>query len=122
MPDLFSEGWFANLESAISAITVGQKDESGLALGQVIHDTPAGTVSYTICLGAGEPGRLVRDAVDGAQVTLVEDFESAQAIHEGASVAELLALGKIKVRGDANALLRSTEELAALANALDHGI
>jgi len=113
-----SSEWFDMLESALTTITTGEAGEAGLALGQVIHDCAQGTVSYTICIGAGKPGRLVRDSVEVAQVTLVEDYPSALSVHEGASVAELLASGQIKVRGDANALLRASKELAALSQAL----
>ena len=83
----------------------------------MIIDGPQGTVRYTICIGAGRPGELVRDSVETAQVTLVEDYPSALSVHEGASVAELLASGQIKIRGDANALLRASKELAALSQA-----
>lgn len=113
-----SPEWFDALESTLASITTGEAGEPGLTLGQVIQDHPTGTISYTMCLGSGTPGRLVRDSVEDAEVTLVEDFPSALSIHEGASVADLLASGRIKIRGDANALLRAATELAALSQAL----
>lgn len=113
-----SSEWFNALELALTTITTGDAGDAGLALGQVIHGCPKGTVSYTICIGAGKPGKLVRDSVESAQVTLVESYPSALSVHEGASVADLLASGQIKIRGDANALLRSSKELAALSQAL----
>lgn len=118
MAPFLSPEWFDALADSLASITVGVAGEEGLALGQVIQGSPEGTIRYTICLGAGVPGRLVRDSVDEAQVTLVEAYESAIAIAGGASVADLLAAGKIKVSGDANALLRSTAELSALTQAL----
>ena len=118
MTQFLSGDWFDALESALTTITTGVAGDRGLALGQVIHDCPQGTVSYTICIGAGRPGKLVRDSVTDAEVTLVEDYSSALSVHEGASVAELLASGQIKIRGDANALLRGSSELASLSQAL----
>ncbi|HUY07633.1 MAG TPA: hypothetical protein VMU99_10270 [Acidimicrobiales bacterium] len=118
MPLFLSSEWFDLLESTLATITIGASGETGLALGQVVHDCPQGTTSYTICIGAGQPGSLVKDSVATAQVTLVENYPVALAIHQGASVAELLASGQIKIRGDANALLRASKELAALADAL----
>lgn len=118
MPEFLSAEWFDKLAQTLSTITIGEPSEAGLALGQVILNTGRGTVNYTIRLGAGRPGSLVRDSVDAAQVTLVEDYESALAILAGESIANLLSSGKIKVRGDANALLGASNELAALATAL----
>ena len=118
MAVFLSSEWFDELAETLLAITVGEPSQTGLALGQVILNTQNGTVNYTICLGGGRPGSLVRDSVDAAQVTLVEDYESALAILAGESIADLLSSGKIKVRGDANALLGAADELAALASAL----
>ena len=118
MAVFLSPEWFDALESALTTITTGGAEESGLALGQVINGCPQGMVCYTIRIGAGRPGELLRGSIQFAQVTLVEDYPSALSVHEGASVADLLASGQIKVRGDANALLRASKELAALSQAL----
>jgi hypothetical protein len=118
VPEFLTSEWFDVFAEKLSTITIGEPNESGLALGQVILNAPDGTINYTICLGAGRPGTLVRDSVDPAQVTLVEDYASALAIVAGESIADLLASGKIKVSGDANALLGAAPELAALASVL----
>ncbi len=116
--DFLSPEWFDQLELTLAAITVGEQGDKGLSLGQVITETPLGTVNYTIHLGGGRPGSLVRDSVDSAQITLVENFASAQSIIAGESVTELLAASKIKIRGDVNALLGASVELGALADAI----
>ena len=118
MTVFLSPEWFDALESALATITTGEAGEPGLVLGQVINDCPQGTVRYTIRIGGDRPGALERGSVEFAQVTLVEDYPSALSVHQGASVADLLATGKIKVRGDANALLRASRELGALSQAL----
>jgi hypothetical protein len=118
MTDFLGDAWFDQLEATISSLTVGERDEPGLALGQVINGTPYGSVNYTIYLGSGRAGSIERDSVAGARVTLVEDYESALGIVSGASVTDLLSTGKIKIRGDVNALLSAASELATLAEAL----
>ena|SRR5487761_332420 len=118
MAEFLSTEWFDALAATLSSIIVGEPGDDGLALGQVIVNSPGGTVNYTICLGGARPGVLVRDSVEAAQVTLVEDYTSAMAIVEGASIAEMLGAGKIKVSGDANVLLGASTELGALAIAL----
>ena len=119
MTEFLSPEWFCSLQTRLETITVGSPGERGLRLGQIVTGTPKGTVSYTICLGAGEPGTLVRDSIETAQVILVEDHESARSIVSGMPAAALLAEGKIKVRGDVNVLLGASAELAALATALE---
>lgn len=113
-----SEEWFAALTDTLATVVVGEEADDGLALGQVVHGGPDGTVRFTIRVGRGVPAEVVRGGTESAQVTLVEDFESARQIAEGAPVADLLASGRIKVSGDANALLRASGELGALATAL----
>ena len=121
MTEFLSPEWFHSLEARLATITLGTRGEPGLRLGQIVTGAPEGTVSYTICLGAGEAGTLERDSVETAQVVLVEDHESARSIVNGYPPAALLAEGKIKVRGDVNVLLGASTELSALATALEAG-
>jgi hypothetical protein len=58
----------------------------------------------------------VPDSTETADVTLVEDFSTAKAIaSESASLPDLLGAGKIKLRGDARALVAAGDLLARLA-------
>jgi len=53
-------------------------------------------------------------------VTLVTDYETARSIAAGTSTpAAALGDGRLKVRGDTNALLEAQGALAALAPALE---
>lgn len=119
MATFLSDDWFHDLESAINSVVVGEENDKGLALGQIINDTPEGSICYTLIVGGGREGQLVQGSIERADVALVEDFASAEAIVGGAPVAELLAQGKIKIRGDLNALLCSGTELQAIAQALE---
>jgi hypothetical protein len=133
MVRFLSEDWLAALESAL-------RDAPGLDgpappgerlwLGQIV--TGAGTagvpgspalvgdeVRYTIGLGGGQPPQLRLGTVDGATVTLVTSYPAAATLAAGsATVGELLAGGKLKVRGDVNALIAAQDVLASLAPAL----
>ena len=67
-------------------------------------------------LGRDGSASLTRDSTDAADVTLVEDWPTAVAIGTGtALLADLLAAGKIKLRGDSNALVSAGELLARVA-------
>jgi hypothetical protein len=118
MAEFLSERWFAELATTLQATVVGHRGGMVLALGQIVTGTPAGEVAFTVRLGGGEPGVLRRDGTGSADVILVADLAAARAIAAGRSAGELLAEGRIKVRGDLNALLRASEELTALAAAL----
>ncbi len=118
MAPFLSAAWFDEFDARLSGLIVGELDHPALALGQVIHSPDGTTVSYTLLLGSGVPGRLIRDSTEEATVTLVCDLATAQSITEGASVTELLATGQIKIRGNVNSLLSSQEELGALTQAL----
>jgi len=136
-----SEEWLRALESALRAAappegSAGEEGRTGgapgarLLLGQLVTGAgtagvPAGAalvddeVRYTIALGGGEPPEVVTGSVSGADVTLVTDYGTAVALASGReSVAALLGTGRIKVRGNANALIAAQQALAGLGSAL----
>jgi hypothetical protein len=113
-----SEVWLAELGARLEAINVGEKGDGRLALGQEVTGTPKGTVSYTVLLGDGAPAALVAGSTSGADVVLIEDYETATKLLEGAPVMRLLGEGAIKLRGDVAALLGRDRELAAVSGAL----
>ena len=98
---------------------------AGLALGQLITAVPGdagaagvenGEVRFTIVLGRDGSASLARNSTEAADVTLVEDWSTAVAIVAGtALLPELLAAGKIKLRGDSNALVAAGDLLARVA-------
>jgi hypothetical protein len=116
--ELFSPGWFDRLEAVLRDIPAGDQPEDRVRIGQVVMDAPAGEVAYTVSLGGGAPAELDRAGTDRAAVTLVESYETACALASGSRPDELLAAGRVKVRGDVNALIRAQKGLAAIAEAL----
>ncbi len=128
VPEFLSEGWFAAFAAALRSLPIthdaAQPPPGGLRLGQIITAVPAdagasgvhnGEVRYTIVLGGDGSGSLVPGSTETADVTLVEDFSTAKAIaSESASLPDLLGAGKIKLRGDAQALVAAGELLARL--------
>ncbi len=116
MPPFLSEAWFAGLAAELARVEP-VAGTPPLALGQVVTGAPGGEVRYTILVD-GTGAELVRGSTDQASVTLVEDWETAQAIAAGGPVSELLAAGRITLRGDANALLAGRAYLESLGRAL----
>jgi heme-degrading monooxygenase HmoA len=116
-----SDEWLAELAEALRR-EPRLADGPQLLLGQVVTDIPelenAAEVRYTIRLGGGEPAAVFPGEVSDAQVTLVEDYETARALATGTAAASMLAAGRVKVRGDATALMAAQEQLAALGDAL----
>ncbi len=133
MPGLLSEEWFEALAATLERLPVPSETDAepaagvaaGLALGQIVTGVPDdagaagvqdGEVRYTIVLAPEGSASLVRGSTAPAEVVLVEDWSTAEAIASGeAPVADLLAAGRIKVRGDTRALVSAGEILARVA-------
>ena len=129
VPDFLSEGWFAAFAAALKKLPAEQvaadAPAGGLALGQIVTGVPdeAGAaraqndeVRYTIVLRQDGSASLVRNSIEPADVILVEDWSTARAIVSGAaSLPDLLTAGKIKLRGDSNALVSAGSLLARVA-------
>ena len=145
MPEFLSEAWFGAFAAALKGLPVSavaadaavaaDTATGGLALGQIITGVPeeagaagvqAGELRYTVVLRQDGSASLVRDSTEPADVILVEDWSTAEAIVSGrSSLPDLLTAGKIKLRGDSRALVSAGDILtrvapllaAALANA-----
>ena len=128
LPEFLSEEWFEAFAAALARLPVtptADPASGGLALGQLVTAVPRGAaaardecgeVRFTIVLGRDGSASLTRNSTDAADVTLVEDWPTAVAIGTGtALLADLLAAGKIKLRGDSNALVSAGELLARVA-------
>ncbi len=115
-----SDEWLAELAAELRAAP-GLADGPQLELGQLITGVPTlegGDLAYLIRFGGGAEAAVVPGSVQDADVVLVEDYETARAIASGAAAASMLAEGKIKLRGDANALVGAQDQLAMLGDAL----
>lgn len=142
MPDapmiaFLSDEWLGALEAALRAAPSpggGRGGDAGgapprLSFGQIVTAAEGsvppgaglveGEVRYTISLGGDLPPEVRIGTVAGATVTLVTDYTTARALSRGAEpLAAALVAGRVKVRGDAGALLETQELLSALAPAL----
>jgi alkyl sulfatase BDS1-like metallo-beta-lactamase superfamily hydrolase len=113
-----SPDWLDRLAKALST-AAPLAGEGTLRLGQLILGEDGSVrCAFTVELEAGCPPRLLGTEIDQAEVTLVESEATAEALASGAaSAAELLEQGRIKVRGDAAALVRAAgliEQLSAV--------
>lgn len=116
MPEVLTREWLDALRAHLASLDPVDSPER-LALGQLVTGAPGGEVAYTLLVGGGERAEL-RDGLDAATVTVVATYEAARAIATGSSASELLSAGRLKVRGDAGALLRAQDLLAAIGPAL----
>lgn len=120
MATFLSDEWLAELAEQLRSVPELEQAPV-LRLGQVVTGFPpleGEDLAYTIRLGGGEPAAVIPGGVEDAEVVLVEDYETARAIASGTPAAALLSEGRIKVRGDANALIGAQEQLGALGDAL----
>jgi len=128
VPEFLSEEWFEAFAAALASlpVTSGAGDGSeGLCLGQVVTAVPEkaraagvhdGEVRYTIVLGRNGSASLLVGSTESAEVTLLEDWSTAEAIASGsASLPDLLGAGRVKLRGDPRALVAAGDLLARLA-------
>jgi len=129
VPEFLSEGWFEAFAEALKRLPVtaaaADAPAGRLALGQIVTGVPDeagaagvqnGEVRYTILLREDGSASLVLRPTEPADVTLVEDWYTAKAIVSGtASLPDLLGAGKIKLRGDSNALVSAGDLLARVA-------
>jgi hypothetical protein len=114
--EFLSDDWLDDLEHGL--VEAGPfASQERLALGQLVRGAPQGDVSYTLVLGGAQPCEVVR-GTDRASVVLLEDYPTAVAIAAGQPSSELLAEGRVKIRGDIGALLRAEDLLAAIAPTL----
>lgn len=129
MPEYLSQAWFEALAAALEGLpaTGAEVPPGGLAIGQVVTGVPdpsgvagpKGEVRYTIVLGESGSAKLIRGSTELADVVIVADWESALGIGAGtSSVSEMLGAGKIKLRGDARALVAAGDLLASVARAV----
>jgi hypothetical protein len=126
VPDFLSEAWFEVLAEALGRLDADVTAMGGvaIALGQIVTEVPAqaavgaqgGEVSYTVVLRSDGSASLVRGSTAEADVVLVEDFATAQAVATGSSsVSDMLSAGRIKLRGDTRALVAAGDLLTTIA-------
>jgi hypothetical protein len=127
--DFLSEEWFEAFGTALKSLPTKAAPTDApageLALGQIVTEVPhevgaagvqEGEVRYTIVLRQDGSASLVRDSTEPANVILVEDWSTAEAIMSAtASLPDLLTAGKIKLRGDSRALVSAGDLLARVA-------
>ena len=114
--EFLSAEWFARFAAELTRVEP-IPGAPPLALGQVVTGAPQGDVAWTVLVD-DERAELVLGSTDRATVTLVEDWATARAIACGNPVSELLAAGRITLRGDANALLAGQAQFEVLNAAL----
>jgi hypothetical protein len=114
MAAFLSDEWFDALAAAAARAT--PPADAAVAVGHVVRRRD-GEVAWTLVLRDGR-ATVERGTVEGADVVLHDDEETAAAIHRGELTAqEAVARGRLKVSGDVRRLVAATAALATLDGA-----
>lgn len=115
MAQYLSQGWLDELNQAAG----GQMGEGPvLTIQQVVSDSPAGEIRYTVRVGTAGVHATLGDAPD-ADVTISQSYATAAALARGelSTHAAFLA-GRVRLAGAVTALLEHAGDLAGLDAAL----
>ena len=113
VPRFLSPEWFTAAASASAPIA-----EPTLVIQQLVRTGAAGVdVEYAVVVGEGRV-TVVAGPVEGADVRVEQDYETAIAIHRGdLAVEDALEAGKVRITGDTARLLTAAGEIAAIGDA-----
>ncbi|MFN2609116.1 MAG: SCP2 sterol-binding domain-containing protein [Acidimicrobiales bacterium] len=117
MARFLSPEWLAALGEAAAASAALRERSAGvhLTVGHTVRGGPSGDVSWTVALRDGSVS--VTPAGAGADVEVVEDYETAAAVYRGdVSPAAAFAAGRIRLGGRVALLARHADLVAGLGD------
>lgn len=120
---LYSPEWVAAFNEAVAGMDAagGTGAEISFRMLQVVHGSPEGTLRVGLSAEGGTV-RMVLGPPDEPEpeVTVSVDYEDAAALARGdTDPAQLLAAGRVKVRGDLSVLVKGQVALAEAAGRLE---
>ena len=121
MARFLSDEWLAELDRAVALDEEVASAASGihLTIEQVVLNDTGDEVRYATRVEDGRV-RLEPGPVDGAHVTITEDYDTAAALAQGAiTPQDAILAGKVKMRGDVGALLKGQEVLERVRACFD---
>jgi putative sterol carrier protein len=116
---LYPPQWVAAFNEAVAGVAVAA--DASFRMLQLVHDSPEGALRVSLVAEDGAV-RMTLDppAEPEPQVTVSVGYEDAAALARGElDPAQLLAAGRVKVRGDLSVLVRAQAILAEAAGRLD---
>ena len=114
-----SPEWLAALGAATAGSERLRQAAQGvdLTLRQVVLGGPEGDVAYTVRLAHGTATVNPADGEDGADLEMVQDYDTAAAISRGElTPASAFAAGRLKVGGSVGLLVRHNEVATGLGD------
>lgn len=113
--------WFEELNRATACPVPG---EGSITIQQVVTGGPQDEVAYVVRVSGGRlevsPGRVGDVDAPHVDATISADYDTALALSRGElSARAALLAGRIKVRGDTNALLAGQAAMQAAQAAVD---
>ncbi len=120
MAQFLSEAYMAEASETLSNDTAFQSAITNVDLTIQFHvtDAPEGDIDYGLVIGNGS-ANLVSGEVEGPEVTVTNDYETAVGISKGEINTQMAFMtGKLKVTGNMAALLMHQNVINAFAGAL----
>ena len=120
MAQFLSEAYLAEASQALAGDAAFQSAITNVDLSIQFHvtDGPEGDVAYGLVIGNGDAS-LVGGEVDGAEVTVTNDYETSVGISKGDLNTQMAFMtGKLKVTGNMASLLMHQNVINAFAGAL----
>jgi putative sterol carrier protein len=106
--------WLEELQRAADKASVAA--DADLVVAHEVSGGPDGDVAFRFAAVDGRM-ELTWGTSDDAQITLIEDYDTAVAIARGDLPAQqAVAEGRLKLRGDVGALVRNGPAIAALGD------
>jgi putative sterol carrier protein len=116
---LYSPEWVAAFNESVAGIEVAPG--ASFRMLQLVHDSPDGNLRVTLAAEEGSVHMaLDAPAEPPPHVTISVGYEDAAALARGElDPAQLLAAGRVKVRGDLSVLVKGQAVLAEAAGRLE---
>jgi putative sterol carrier protein len=113
-----SPEWFAQVNASLAASAAPDGDVH-VVVQQLVTGGPEGDVAFALTVDGGEV-RFQPGAVERADATISEDYDTAAALYRGeVDLRDAFLDGRVKVRGNMSALITHQHVLVGIAPLAD---
>jgi putative sterol carrier protein len=113
VPEFLSAEWIDALDAAARAAVLDDSAAS-ITVEQVVRDAPGGETRYHLRIRDGR-ARVHNGPADAPDLRLFADYEAAALLQQGElNAQEALALGRLKIQGRFERLVRVDDALSSL--------
>ena len=114
MPEFLSAEWIDALDTAARTAVLPDDPAVSITVEQIVRDASGGETRYHLRIREGR-ARVHNGPADAPDLRLFADYEAAVLLQQGElNAQEALALGRLKVQGRFERLVRADDALHAL--------